>query len=285
MTSRLRAPSRRPRLATPVPLPARLPGPAALAGRLAVAVLAAALLVAVLEAAVLDVTVLQNSAGGRSGGSDRWHVVDVLAGGAAFVVPLTLVFGGWRLVRGHVRALQELAVDDLTGVRSRRAFAADLPDAVRAAAGSRQPLTLALVELAGVPAAVELLGRRRTEVLVCAAAATLAAPPRPAAAVAPATYRLAGDVFAVVLPGVGPDAAFEVVDGLLGQVARTAAPLSAGAGLATLDARCPDAQLLLVGASAALDEARGLGGGRVVASAEEGTGLRWIATSGHPEAG
>jgi GGDEF domain-containing protein len=120
-------------------------------------------------------------------------------------------------------------------------------------------------------------------VLVSAAAATLAAPPRPAA-VRPATYRLAGEVFAVVLPGVGPDAAFDVVDELLGLIARTAAPLSAGAGLATLDARCPDAQLLLVGASAALDEARSLGGGRVVASAEEGTGLRWIATSGHPEA-
>ncbi len=88
----------------------------------------------------------------------------------------------------------------------------------------------------------------------------------------------------MVLPGVGTDAAFDVVDELLGHVARTAAPLSAGAGLATLDARCPDAQLLLVGASAALDEARSLGGGRVVASAEEGTGLRWLATPGHPEA-
>ena len=167
---------------------------------------------------------------------------------------------------------------------SPQARRADLPDAVHAAADSGQPLTLALVELAGVDTAVHLLGRRRAELLVCAAAATLAAPQRPGPAVAPATYRLAGEVFAVVLPGVGTDAAFDVVDELLGHVARTAAPLSAGAGLATLDARCPDAQLLLVGASAALDEARSLGGGRVVASAEEGTGLRWLATPGHPEA-
>jgi len=36
--------------------------------------------------------------------------------------------------------------------------------------------------------------------------------------------------------------------------------------------------------TAALDEARSLGGGRVVASAEEGTGLRWLATPGHAEA-
>jgi GGDEF domain-containing protein len=278
MTSRLRGRSLRSVPTTPAPLAA----PASLAGRLAVALFAAALLVALLEAAVLDVTVLQNPAG-RPTGADRWHVVDVLAGGAVLVVPLTLLLGGWRLVRGHARALRELAVDDLTGVRSRRAFGADLPDAVRAAADTRQPLTLALVELAGVPAAVDLLGRRRAELLVCAAAATLAAP-RPPGAVPATAYRLAGEVFAVALPGVGTDAAFDVVDELLGQVARTAAPLSAGAGLATLDARCPDAQLLLVGASAALDEARSLGGGRVVASAEEGTGLRWLATPGHPEA-
>jgi GGDEF domain-containing protein len=240
------------------------------AGRLAAAVLAAAVLVAVLEAAVLDVTAPQ-----QLGTGDRWRVVQVLAAGSVLAVPLTMLLGGWSLVRAHARATRELALDDLTGVGSRRAFGADLPDAVRAATDAGQPLTLALVELAGVPAAVDLLGRRRAELLVCAAAATLGAPPH-------AAYRLSGEVFAVVLPGVGPDAAFDVVDGLLAQVARTAAPLSAGAGLATLDARCPDAQLLLVGASAALDEARSLGAGRAVASAEEGTGLRWIATPGHP---
>ena len=250
------------------------------AGRLAAAVLAAAVLVAVLEAAVLDVTVLgalRRTAPQGLGAEDRWRVLQVLAAGSALAVPLTMLLGGWGLVRAHSRAVRELAVDDLTGVGSRRAFGADLPDAVRAAADARQPLTLALVEVAGVSAAADLLGRRRAELLVCAAAATLGAPPH-------ATYRLSGEVFAVVLPGVGPDAAFEVVDCLLAEVSRTAAPLSAGAGLATLDARCPDAQLLLVGASAALDEARGLGPGRAVASAEEGTGLRWIATPGRPAA-
>ena len=50
------------------------------------------------------------------------------------------------------------------------------------------------------------------------------------------------------------------------------------AGLCTLDVRCPDAQLLLLGAWAALDEARALGPGRVVASADEESGLRWLAT-------
>lgn len=251
------------------------------AGRLAAAVLGAAVLVAVLEAIVLDVSlldggVLRGNAPQQLGAGDRWRIVQVLAAGSALAVPLTMLLGGWGVVRAHARAVRELAVDDLTGVGSRRAFGADLPDAVRAATDSGQPLTLALVELAGVPAAVDLLGRRRAELLVCAAAATLgSSSPVPAA-----TYRLSGEVFAVVLPAVGPDAAFEVVDHLLAQVARTAAPLSAGAGLATLDVRCPDAQLLLVGASAALDEARSLGAGRAVASAEEDSGLRWIATPG-----
>jgi GGDEF domain-containing protein len=248
------------------------------AGRLAAAVLAAAVLVALLEAAVLDVTVLgalRGSGPQDLDTGDRWRVLQVLAVGSALTVPLTMLLGGWGLVRAHARAVRDLTVDDLTGVGSRRAFGADLPEAVRTANDAGQPLTLALVELAEVTAAVDLLGRRRAELLVCAAAATLGAPPH-------ATYRLSGEVFAVVLPGVGPDAAFDLVDGLIAEVSRTAAPLSAGAGLATLDARCPDAQLLLVGASAALDEARGLGSGRAVASAEEGSGLRWIATPGHP---
>jgi hypothetical protein len=42
--------------------------------------------------------------------------------------------------------------------------------------------------------------------------------------------------------------------------------------------------MLLVGACAALDEARSLGANRVVASAEPGSGLRWLATPGHPAA-
>src|ERR671933_401804 len=139
--------------------------------RLASAVLAAAVLVALLEAAVLDATVLR-PAGATTG--ERWSAVRVLAGGAVLAAPLALLFGGWELARRHTRALRELEFDDLTGIGSRRAFGAVLPDAVRAASDAGRPLTLALVELAGVPASVDLLGRRRTEVLVAAAAATLA---------------------------------------------------------------------------------------------------------------
>jgi GGDEF domain-containing protein len=240
-----------------------------LAFRLSLSVLAAAAVVAVLEGVALESVLL-----GRPSAGPGWRVVDVLTAGAVLVVPLALLLGGWRLVRRHAQALGDLAVDDLTGVLSRRAFGADLPEAVGVAFAGDRPLTLALVELTGVVHAVDLLGRRRTEALVSAAAATLGE-----GGGSPA-YRLAGEVFAVVLSGVGPDRAFDVVDPLLEQVARSAAPLSAVAGLCTLDARCPDAQLLLVGASAALDEARALGPGRVVASAESGSGLRWVATPG-----
>ncbi len=241
------------------------------AGRLAAAVLAASVVVALLEALVLG-TVLGSLL--EPTRPAPWRVAGVLGTGALLAVPLTMLFGGWGVVRSQRALAQELAVDEFTGIGSRRAFAAALPDAVSAARAAQHPLTLAVVELADVAAAVDLLGRRRTEVLVCAAATTLGATGQ--------GYRLSGETFAVVLPGVGPDAAFEVVDDLLAELTRAAAPLSAGAGLATLDARCPDAQMLLVGACAALDEARSLGAGRVVASAEPGTGLRWLATPGHP---
>jgi GGDEF domain-containing protein len=253
----------------------RTPVPSAalrVAARLAWAVLAAALLVAAAEAALAAW-----APPSAAGGPDPLAETARLAAGAVLVAPLAMALGGWRLARRHAEAVRDLEVDDLTGTGSRRAFAADLPDAVRRAGDEGRPLTLALVELTDVPAAVELLGRRRTEALVGAAAVSLTArgggPPA-------ATYRLAGELFAVLLPGLGPDAAFGVVDDLLARVARAAAPLGAGAGLCSLDDRCPDAQLLLVGASAALDEARALGPGRVVASADEGSGLRWLATPG-----
>jgi GGDEF domain-containing protein len=229
--------------------------------RLAVAVLGAAAAVALLEGVAL---------------AADWPLIDVLAVGVVLAVPLTFLLGGGWLVRRYTLALRDLAVDDVTGVRSRRAFGTDLPEAVAAATRAGRPLTLALVELTNVGGAVDLFGRRRTEALVREAAASL----DPGSDAQPATYRLAGEVFAVVLAGVGPDAAFEVTDALLSRLSRSAAPLSAVGGLATLDARCSDAELLLVGASAALDEARALGPGRVAASADPASGLRWVATPG-----
>jgi GGDEF domain-containing protein len=229
--------------------------------RLAAAVLGAAAVVALLEGVTL-------AAG--------WPLIDVLAVGVVLAVPLTFLLGGGGLVRRYAAALRDLAVDDVTGVRSRRAFGSDLPEAVAEATRCSRSLTLALVELTNVGGAVDLFGRRRVEALIREAAASL----DPGSGAQPATYRLAGELFAVVLAGVGPDAAFEVTDGLLGQLARSAAPLSAVGGLATLDARCPDAELLLIGASAALDQARALGPGRVAASGEPGSGLRWLATPG-----
>ena len=235
--------------------------------RLGLAVLGAAVVVAAAEGTAL-------TGAGRHAPLAGWVAVDVLAAGALATVPLALLLGGGRLARRHAEALRDLAVDDLTGVRSRRAFGAELPDEVVEASPAGRPLTLGLVELTGMIEAIEVLGRRRAEALVRAAAATLVD-----VAGSPA-YRLWGEVFAVVLPGTGPDAAFELADGVLDRIARAAAPLSAVAGLCTLDARCPDAQLLLVGASAALDEARALGPGRVVASADSDSGLRWVATPG-----
>jgi GGDEF domain-containing protein len=243
-----------------------------LAVRLAGTVLGAAAVVAVLEGLALETGLLGDLAPTR-----RWPLVDLLITGAVLVPPLAVLFGGWRLVRRHAEALRELAVDDLTDTWSRRAFGEDLPEAVLAASSAGRPLTLALVELIGVPDAADLLGRRRSEALVRSAATTLSAA-GDGSGLEAAVYRLAGEVFAVVLLGVGPDAAFGVIDGLLERTARAAAPLSAVAGLCTLDMRCPDAQLLLLGAWAALDEARALGPGRVVASADEESGFRWLAT-------
>jgi GGDEF domain-containing protein len=268
-----------------------------IAGPLAGAVLCAAGVVAALEAVVL----VGRAPWARDGGAGTIPTCALLAGGAVLVVPLAMALAGWRLAERYARALRDLDVDDLTGTGSRRAFGAALPSAVHAADADGRPLTLALVELTDVVAAAGVLGRRRVEALVAVAAATLAAAAGGSAGAsaggwadrqagkpgdrrvegpATGTYRLGGELFAVLLPGVGPEAAIGAVDDMLDQVSRAAAPLTAAAGVCSLDARCPDPPLLLVGASAALDEARALGAGRVVASADEESGLRWLATPG-----
>jgi GGDEF domain-containing protein len=268
-----------------------------IAGPLAGAVLCAAGIVAALEAAVLA----GRTPWAPESGAGAVATCALLAAGAVLVVPLAMALAGWRLAERYDRALHDLDVDDLTGTGSRRAFGAALPEAVHAAEADGRPLTLALVELTDVVTAADVLGRRRVEALVAVAAATLAASAEaptagpagrpaggpagrptagPAAGPATRTYRLGGELFAVLLPGVGPEAAIGAVDDLLAQVGRAAAPLAAAAGVCSLDARCPDPPLLLVGASAALDEARALGAGRVVASADEASGLRWLATPG-----
>jgi diguanylate cyclase (GGDEF)-like protein len=176
----------------------------------------------------------------------------VIGLGAAGTVPLALALGGRRLAAGYRRAARAAHRDDLTRLGNRRALRADLPDAVAAARRSGRPLSVVLLEVGGLSAVRDETGHRRAEVFLVGVAGVLSRGREGGER----AYRIGGDGFAVLMPGTVLDGARDVADQLCHRVAAEIEPLSAVAGVCTLDERCPDAETLLIGADAALLEAK-----------------------------
>lgn len=201
----------------------------------------------------------------------RHSLVVVFGLGAVGFLPLLLLLGGRRLLRRHRDEVHLSGTDDLTGAGSRRAFPVDLEAMVLTAREDEQPLSVVLAQVCGLDAVTGALGRRRGDTLLADVAALLHErhPHR--------VYRLGGDVFGVVLPGISPEDAFLLADALRTDVADRLPPLGLTVGVAGLDGRCTDAETLLIAADSALDEARSLGGNRVVGPGDSAFGLRWLA--------
>lgn len=205
----------------------------------------------------------------------RRSLLVVIGLGAVAAVPLVLLLGGRRLLRRHQDVVELAGTDELTGAGNRRSFDADLDDAVAEARRCGTPLSVVLAEVVGLSAVTTTVGRRRAD-RVLADVGTMLLERHPGHA-----YRIGGDVFAVVMPGTPPEEAFALADLLRAEVAEALPPLSLTAGVAGLDGRCPDGETLVIAADAALDEARALGGNRVVGPGEGAFGLRWVANRPH----
>lgn len=201
----------------------------------------------------------------------RRSLLVVIGLGAVAAVPLVLVLGGRRLVRRYRDVVQLAGTDELTGAGNRRAFEADLEAAVAHARTVSASLAVVLAEVTGLSAVTTTVGRRRADGVLGEVAQVIEEhhPDR--------AYRIGGEVFAVLLPGTPPEDAFALADVLRAAVGDAAPPLTLSLGVAGLDDRCTDAATLVIAADAALDEARSLGGNRVVGPGGSTFGLRWVA--------
>ena len=202
------------------------------------------------ELAVLQLVVDAGPAATRAAGL-RQALILVLVLGALAMPPLALAFGGRRLIVRHRQALEVADVDDLTGIGNRRAFRQALDRAVDDALDQGYSFSLLLVEIHGLGAVNHGTGRRRGDALLSAAAQSLLLHRG-----ADQVFRIGGDGFAVLLPGLAEDQARPLADRLADRLAVDVPPLTALVGACGLDDRCPDAEMLLIGADAALAAVR-----------------------------
>ncbi|MBL8931454.1 MAG: hypothetical protein JNL54_15145 [Kineosporiaceae bacterium] len=170
-------------------------------------------------------------------------------------------------------------LDEDTGLPGRTAFTADLTRATRAHPPGL--LCLGLLALGGLDQATLATGRRWVEQRVLCAGDVLSR--LTACDTQLSAYRLGAHTFGLVLSATRLDDAFPIADAVRLRVERDADPLTCAIGLAIMDdVRVTDPAALEIAADAALDQAQLLGRdggtGRVVAAADEASGLRWITT-------
>jgi diguanylate cyclase (GGDEF)-like protein len=189
----------------------------------------------------------------RSALGSRLAAAGLVALGLAAVAGVALLVARYRLRTRHGLAVRAALTDDLTGLPNRRAFLRRLTVAVRQARAGGAPLTLALLDVTGhEPAGPDAGCRHVDDDLLGEVAQVLADGGR----VGTEAFRLGSSSFALLLADTDADQAYAVTRELRDRIEAAAGPLSGVAGLCVLGPDSPDADALLAGAEAALQDAR-----------------------------
>lgn len=184
--------------------------------------------------------------------------------GAGLVVVLALFLLQRALVRREaevemeIRRLRTVAVSDpLTGLGNRRAFEEASTSKI---SGEAHTLTLAMIDLDGFKVINDTWGHTHGDATLRAVADALRdfLPPGARA------FRIGGDEFAALLPGIGTAEAEVLMDGLRDRVAEELSPASISIGIATHPAAEVDHVLLCQEADSALYHAKRRGRNVVV---------------------
>jgi diguanylate cyclase (GGDEF)-like protein len=155
----------------------------------------------------------------------------LLAGGILFV----LARAGRRSQRAEAEARAEVALlehaaltDSLTGLGNHRAFEEDLSAAIADSGRTNSPLSLVSFDVDDLKRVNDSLGHQMGDrMLRHVAAALLAATTPPDSA-----YRVGGDEFALLLPGVGAWTGFSAGERVRAELSATEADIDVAAGVA-----------------------------------------------------
>lgn len=193
----------------------------------------------------------------------RRQALELMLGGLLIGVPMFFLLGGRTLNRQHRQARDAAELDGLTGLGNHRAFHEELRRTARSNRHSRQPLSLAMVDLDEFKVANDSFGHRHGDALLAEVAGVLReiVQKRPGHR----AFRLGGDEFALLLPGVDEREALVIGEDVRAYAARRLRRVTLSIGISCLPLGQGDVSVLLDQADAALYEAKRLGRNRTVA--------------------
>lgn len=184
-----------------------------------------------------------------------FSIVSLLVGMGLFYL-----LGGRTLARRHSLVVKRATRDSLTDLGNHRAFEDELARAVALTARSREPLALALIDLDDFKSINDRFGHRRGDEVLSKVARIL-----DQGRGLDRAFRIGGDEFALLLPGIDGSGARAGLERRLAAARHSATSFSFTVGVAVLQAGAgTDPAVLWEQADAALYEGKRSGGGAVV---------------------
>jgi diguanylate cyclase (GGDEF)-like protein len=165
----------------------------------------------------------------------------------------------------EMRQLERAAITDgLTGLANHRAFQEDLKQAVALANRSKQPVSIAMIDIDGFKEVNDIGGHAQGD-KVLAELAKLMADVRGQ----DRAYRVGGDEFALIMQNTGTDGALDALERMRQSVTRSTEGVTISLGLATSEADHTKPEALRDDADAALYAAKHRGKNQIVVYSPE----------------